>query len=130
MKKSLFILTIVLSLSIASAIAGTVTKPADDVDVSGKWSLVADAGGQSVNIGVELKQTGSTFTGTTASEIGNGTIDGGKVTGKTFTATLHADVQGQAMDFAMSGSIDGDKMTGTFTNAAFGSVPFTAIKSK
>ena len=123
-------MTVILSLSIVTAFAGPLAKMSDDVDVSGKWSLVADASGQSVNIGVELKQTGTAFTGTTASDIGNGTIDGGKVTGKTFTATLHADVQGQAMDFAMTGSVDGDKMTGSFTNAAFGTVPFTATKSK
>ena len=123
-------MTIVLSLSIITAFAAPMLNRADDVNVTGKWSLVADANGQSVNIGVELKQTGSTFTGTTASEIGNGTMDGGKVTGKTFTATLHADVQGQPMDFAMTGSVDGDKMTGSFTNAAFGTVPFTATKSK
>ncbi len=130
MKKSLLILTIVLSISIISAIAGTVGSPTEDTNVTGKWALVADAGGQSLQIGVELKQTGTDFSGTTASDMGNGVIDGGKVSGKTITGTLHADVQGSAVDFKIDGTVEGDKMTGTFTNASFGSIPFTATKSK
>lgn len=98
------------------------------VDVTGKWSLSADAHGQVLQIALELKQDAATFTGTTAAEIGNGTIDGGKVSGKAFTAILHADIQGQVVDFTMEGTIDGDKMSGTFTNPSFGSIPFTATK--
>ncbi len=98
--------------------------------LNGKWSLSADAGGQVVDILVEIKQTGDTFTGTTSSSIGNGTIESGKVTGKTFKATLKADVQGQIVDFVMEGSIDGDKISGTFTNSGFGSIPFSAARNK
>jgi hypothetical protein len=43
---------------------------------------------------------------------------------------LHADVQGQPMDFTMSGTVDGDKITGTFENAQLGSIPFTAARNK
>ncbi len=100
-------------------------------DISGKWNLQADAGGQIVDIVVEIKQTGDTFTGTTTSMIGNGTIEAGKVTGKTFTALLKSDVQGQLTEFRMEGSVtDGTKMSGAFANAGFGSVPFSAAKEK
>lgn len=100
-------------------------------DLSGKWNLLADAGGQVIDILVEIKQTGDTFTGTTSSAIGNGTIEGGKVTGKTFKAMLKADVQGQMVDFTMEGAVaDGPKMTGSFANAGFGTVPFSAAKEK
>ncbi len=99
-------------------------------ELAGKWNLTAEAQGQSIYITVDIKQTGETFTGSTTSDMGNGTIDGGKVTGKTFTATLHADVQGNLVDFKMDRTIDGDKITGTFANAAFGSIPFSATRSK
>lgn len=99
-------------------------------DVSGKWSLVADAGGQQIQISVELKQSGAEFTGGTFSQLGNGKIDGGKVSGKAFTAMLHADVQGQPVDFKMDGTIDGDKMAGTFSSPGFGTIPFAATKDK
>ena len=113
----------------------TLAKPAvksegPAADVNGKWSLAADANGQTLQIAVEFKQTGAAFTGATYSPIGNGTIDGGKVNGKSFTGILHADVQGQTVDFTMEGTIDGDKMTGTFTNPGFGSIPFTATRDK
>lgn len=99
-------------------------------DISGKWSLAADAGGQTLSIAVELKQTGADFSGTTASDLGNGKIDGGKVSGKAFTAVLHAEIQGQVVDFKMEGTLDGDKMSGSFSNSNFGSVPFSATRSK
>lgn len=124
MKISIILLTLVLSLTAF----GTSTSTA--ADLSGKWSLAADAGGQVIYITADLKQTGDTFTGTTSSDMGGGTIDGGKVTDKSYTATLHATIQGSVVDFAMSGTIDGDKMSGAFSNASFGSVPFTATKDK
>jgi dipeptidyl aminopeptidase/acylaminoacyl peptidase len=99
-------------------------------DLNGKWSLVADAGGQQVEIDVELKQTGSEFTGSTAAQIGSGTIERGKVNGKSFIAVLRADVQGQLVEFVMEGTIDGDKMSGTFNSAAFGLIPFAATRVK
>ena len=112
-----------------------IVKPVDmsvapGTNLSGKWTLVAEAPGQQIQIAIELNQTGADFTGGTTSDIGNGKIDGGKVSGKAFTATLHADVQGQAVDFKMEGTIDGGKMTGTFSNPGFGSIPFSATKDK
>lgn len=103
---------------------------APGINITGKWSLVADAGGQQVEIALELTQAGSELTGETASQLGNGKIDGGKVSGKNFTAVLHADINGQPVDFRMEAIVDGDKMNGTFSNPSFGSVPFTAVKNK
>ncbi|MBK8304787.1 MAG: hypothetical protein WBC19_07275 [Pyrinomonadaceae bacterium] len=124
MKISILLLTLVLSLTAF----GTSTSTA--ADLTGKWSLAADAGGQVIYVAVELKQTGETFTGTTSSDMGAGTIDGGKVTGKNFAATLHATVQGSIVDFAMAGTFEGDSMSGTLNNSQFGSIPFTATKDK
>ena len=64
-----------------------VSKPTDisaapGADLSGKWTVVVNANGQPMNIDVDIKQSGATFTGVTLSQIGNGTIDGGKVSGK------------------------------------------------
>jgi hypothetical protein len=100
------------------------------VNLTGKWAVVADAGGQAINILMDIKQTGTEFTGVTESDIGGGKIDGGKVTGNKFVGVLHADVQGQSADFKIEGTLDGEKMTGTFTNAGFGSVPFSGGKAK
>jgi len=119
--------TVVLAKPVDNSAAASAGSAAG---VSGKWIVTADAGGQQLEIEMQLTQSGSDLTGGTASQIGNGKIDGGKVSGKSITATLHADVNGQVMDFAMEATVDGEKMTGTFSNPGIGSVPFTAVKSK
>ena len=124
MKISIILLTLVLSLTAF----GTTTSTA--ADLTGKWSLAADAGGQVVYVSVELTQTGDAFTGTTTSDLGSGTIEGGKVTGKSFNAALKTSIQGSAVEFAMSGTFEGDSMSGTLANSQFGTVPFTATKDK
>ena len=60
--------------------------------------------------------------------MGTGKIDGGKVSGKAFTGVMHAELQGQIVDFKIDGTLDGGKMTGTLSNPAFGSIPFSATK--
>ncbi|HYJ92500.1 MAG TPA: S9 family peptidase [Pyrinomonadaceae bacterium] len=117
------------TVTLATPVSMT-SSPAAGADISGKWSLVADAGGQQVELALEFKQTGSDFTGTSAGAVGAGTIDSGKVSGKNFSAIVHAEVQGQNVDFTMAGTIDGDKMTGTFSNPQFGSIPFSATRNK
>ncbi len=121
---SLFVLALCLSSVIALA-----ARPNAD-DLTGKWTLIADAGSQTITMAMELKQAGEALTGTTNSDLGAGTIDGGKVTGKAFTAILHAEIQGSVVDFKMEGTFEGDKLTGSFANPQFGSVPFSATRNK
>lgn len=109
---------------------GPTTGAASVSAIGGKWTWVVDAPGQAVELAVDLKQEGPTFTGTSTSEIGNAVIEGGKVSGKTFTGIMKADVQGQPMEFAIEGTVDGDKITGTLTGGGFGSLPFVATRSK
>jgi hypothetical protein len=118
------LLTLFLCLSFIGIVVATTEN-----DLTGKWTCVADAG-QPLTINMELKQDGENLTGTTVSDLGNGKIDGGKVTGKTFTATLHADIQGQPVDFKMDGTLDGDKITGSFANVSFGTIPYAATRNK
>jgi len=110
-------------------VANTTAAPVG-IDLNGRWSIVADAGGQTIQIGLEFKQSGADFTGASSAEIGSGAIDNGKVSGNNFTAILHADVQGQTVEFKMEGTIDGDKISGTFSNPGFGSIPFSGTKNK
>lgn len=99
-------------------------------NIGGKWNLTVDAGGQQIPISIEYKQDGATFTGTSTSALGGGTIEGGKINGNSITATMKADIQGQAMEIAINGKVDGDKMTGTVDVPGFGVLPFTADRVK
>lgn len=115
--------------SVVMAVAPNMSLAAE-VNVGGKWNWIVDAPGQQVELAVELKQDGGKFSGTSTSMIGNAVIDGGTVSGKTVTAVLKADIQGQPMEFAVSGTVEGDKITGTISGGGFGSMPFTATRPK
>ncbi len=101
-----------------------------EVDVSGKWKLLADAGGRVIQIDMDLKQKESDFDGKMSSTVGDGTIENGKVSGNDFTGTLKANINGQLMTLKMEGKIDGDKMTGTLSGDGLPPISFTATREK
>ncbi len=114
--------------------AVTVEKKSDmneapTVDISGKWTMEVNAGGQSFNIVVEIIQKGADFEGKMTSAIGSGAIERGKVSGKNISAVLKTEIQGQPFELQMEGSIDEKgKMTGTIEGAGLPPVSFTATK--
>lgn len=112
-------------------------KPADSgetpdptADISGRWTISVDAGGQMIDLVVEFKQTGTDFIGTMASQVGEGTIEKGKVAGGKLTSTLVADVQGQPTTIKMEGTVNGDKMSGTLDVPGFGILQFSGARNK
>jgi dipeptidyl aminopeptidase/acylaminoacyl peptidase len=106
------------------------TSAAPSVNANGKWNLLADVGGQQIAIALDLKQDGANLSGSLKSDIANGTIENAKISGKMVSGTAKVDVQGQAMELKMEGTIEGDKMTGTFTGAEIPMVTFTATRVK
>jgi dipeptidyl aminopeptidase/acylaminoacyl peptidase len=114
----------------------TVTMPAkvdaktnSAVDVSGKWTMIAEAPGQSVQLAMQLKQTGTDFNGTLSSMVGDGTVESGKVSGTSVQGTARISVNGSLMDIKMEGKVEGDTIKGTL-DSPFGLIPFTATKDK
>jgi dienelactone hydrolase len=103
---------------------------APSVNASGKWNLTADADGQQFAVTLDLKQDGVNVNGTLSSDIANGTIQNAKISGKTLVATAKVEIQGQQMELKMEGSIDGDKMTGTFAGPGLPVITFTANRMK
>ncbi len=99
-------------------------------DVSGKWTFTVDAGGQIVDLAVELKQTGADFTGTMSSMVGSGSFQNGKVAGSQVSGTLQADVQGNPTTIAVEGKVNATKMTGTLNVPGMGTFPFTAVRGQ
>lgn len=103
---------------------------APGVNVSGKWVLGVDAGGQIVEVHLELKQTPTGLTGTMSSSAGGGTVEKGTVSGNNLSVTLKGDVQGQPTEIQVDGKIDGDSFSGTINVPGLGSFPFTGSRSK
>ena len=108
----------------------TDTNSKAEIDVSGKWNMLADAGGQIVQIDMNLKQKDADFDGTISSMVGNGTVENGKVSGKDVTGTVKVNTQGQDLNLKMDGKVDGDKMTGTLTGPGVPPISFTATREK
>jgi dipeptidyl aminopeptidase/acylaminoacyl peptidase len=117
-----------VALAMAKPAGPDASAPA--AEIGGKWTISVDAGGQVIDLTADMKQTGADFVGTMTGTTGNGTFEKGRVNGPNVTATLQAEVQGQPTTIAMSGKIEGDKMTGTMDVPGLGVFPFTAVRNK
>lgn len=100
------------------------------IDLTGKWTISVDAGGQTIEILLDLKQTGDSFTGSMSSMLGGGSVDKGKVSGANFAANVNADVNGQMLTLAMEGKLNGDTITGTLAGPGIPNLAFTGTRSK
>ncbi|MBX3245031.1 MAG: S9 family peptidase [Acidobacteria bacterium] len=111
-----------------------VTEPASgntaSTDISGKWILSVDVGGDVMVFDMDIVQKAATFTGSVTSNAGDGILKEGKVTGNTFETVLDATVQGQAMSVPMRGKTEGNNMSGTLLVPGVGSLSFTAVRAK
>lgn len=96
----------------------------------GKWALVVDAGGQNVDLALELNEAASGFTGTLTSMLGGGKVTKGSVNGTNLLLTISADIQGQQTELLLEGKIEGDKITGSINAAGIGMFPFSGTRMK
>ena len=82
-------------------------------NVAGKWSLNIDFQGQRLPVSMSLEQTGSDVKGVLKTMLGDGEIEGGTVSGNKLAATAMAEMQGQTVEFKITGTVDGDSMSGS-----------------
>ena len=113
----------VVAVVSAFAIAG-------DLNVGGKWKINADAGGQEVDITMELTHEGEKIKGTVSTPFGDGTFDDGKLDGKKLIGTINMMMQGQDLSLDFSGTIDGDSISGAIMGEGIPEVTFTGTKEK
>jgi len=101
-------------------------------NVDGKWNLVIDFQGQQLPVTLTLKQDSGKVSGSLDSMLGKGDIADGKVTGNKFVGTANSQIQGQAVDLSINGTIDGDSMKGVLTVPMPGVPPlnFTGTRAK
>ena len=96
-----------------SAYGQTSSEPT--ADVAGEWNLMLDFQGQELLITLILAQDGERVSGELSTMLGIGKIESGKVRGSKISATADTEMQGNAMEFVITGSVDGDSMAGTIT---------------
>ncbi len=83
--------------------------------LQGSGHLNIDFQGQQLPVSLTLDQDGETVTGVLETMLGNGKITEGSVTGSKLSAVANAEMQGQPIDFSISGKVSGDSMSGTLT---------------
>jgi dipeptidyl aminopeptidase/acylaminoacyl peptidase len=108
---------------------GAATDGAPAADLNGRWNLAVDAGGQVIDLALEINQNGSGFSGKMVSAVGAGTIENGNISGQAIKGTLKADVQGQPMMIAMDGKIEGEKLIGTLDVPGYGLLSFAGTRA-
>ncbi len=92
-------------------------------NAGGKWNLTIEAQGQKLPVTLTLKQDGGKVSGSLDSMLGKGEITDAKISGDKFTGTAKTQIQGQAVDLSINGTIDGDKMKGVINTGMPGFPP-------
>ena len=85
------------------------------VDVSGSWELSIDFQGQQIPVSLNLTQTGDTANGSLETMLGNGEISGGRISGNKLSAAARTEIQGETVEFLISGTVNGDSISGTLS---------------
>lgn len=108
--------------------ASTTTSTA--VDISGKWTMMAHAGGDGIMVSLDIKKDGDKYAGTMSSDLGSGTLENVVISGKTVKGLMKANINGQPMEISLEGTIEGETMSGNLSGGGIPSIPFTATKDK
>jgi hypothetical protein len=99
------------------AVALTATAATQGVNVTGKWVFDVQTGGGSGQPTVTFKQDGEKLTGHYSSQTLGEADFTGSVKGNAIQFTFNAEAQGQQIDVAYSGTVDGNSMKGTVNMA-------------
>lgn len=115
---------------VCAAVAPPLSAQSDCDDVSGAYDVLVNLpGGGPTNIRLELEQTACELTGIVGLQTRN-PIQDGTVDGSTAAFSFEAQNQGDGSMLRIHWeiSIDGDEVTGTFSNDLFGSIPVSGSR--
>jgi hypothetical protein len=92
--------------------------------VDGKWEIVINSPMGAQKATLDLATSGNTLTGTQQAAQGSGPLENGKVEGDavSWSAKITSPMP-LTLDF--TGTVDGDKLSGSVKAGAFGSFPFS-----
>src|SRR6202012_138688 len=92
--------------------------------VDGKWEIVINSPLGAQKATLDLKADGASLTGSQQAAQGSGPLENGKVDGNTlaWSAKISSPMP-MTLDF--TGTVDGDKLSGSVKAGSFGSFPFS-----
>lgn len=95
--------------------------------VDGKWEIVINSPMGAQKATLELATSGASLTGSQTAAQGSGPLENGKVDGAavSWSAKITSPMP-LTLDF--SGTVEGDKMSGSVKAGAFGSFPFAGSR--
>jgi hypothetical protein len=98
-------------------------------DVTGDWLVTIDTpqGAQSVDLA--MKQAGEELTGTITTPMGSAEFKG-KVQKNDISVSYNLDLQGNAIQITMTGTVKDDNIAGNLNFGGLGDVPWTAARKK
>ncbi len=100
------------SLMFVAAVCAAPCLSADTPAIAGTWQMTVQSPHGPIQGPMQLKQDGATFSGTYDAQMFGSMQVAGKVEGKTVSFTL--EMKEQQVTLTFSGTIDGNKMSGTF----------------
>lgn len=103
---------------------GGPTTTGGPVSFPGVWSLNIQSPSGPLPATLTLKEDGGQITGTVESQLGPGTIKDITTTDNKFDGTLTFNMQGQALEMKVGGSVDGDTIKGSIVPNFPGVQPF------
>ncbi|HEX4636405.1 MAG TPA: hypothetical protein VH189_09510 [Rhizomicrobium sp.] len=96
--------------------------------VDGKWEIVINSPMGAQKAALDIATDGNSLTGTQTAQQGSGPLENGKVDGNnlSWSAKISSPLP-LTLDF--SGTVDGDKLSGSVKAGSFGSFPFTGSRT-
>src|SRR5215467_12699172 len=93
----------------------------------GKWEIVINSPLGAQKAQLDLKADGGTLTGTQQAAQGSGPLENGKVDGNTLSWSAKI-TSPMPMTLDFTGTVDGDKLSGSVKAGSFGSFPFSGAR--
>lgn len=92
------------------------SSPAATANAAGTWELSLDFQGQAVPVTMTIDQDRAEISGSISTPLGEGSFEGGNVSGNRLKASSNIEIQGQTVEFAISAAIDDGTMNGQLTS--------------
>jgi D-glucosaminate-6-phosphate ammonia-lyase len=102
---------------------------APSVQVAGQWTAHLEYGRGSARHNIVLEQDGAKLTGTHSAEFDSGDLNG-TVSGSTVRFQSSYRIQGQRLSYTFTGTVEGDRMSGTVNEGEYGETKWTAERHK
>lgn len=104
------------------------TQPAATANVGGVYAITVEIPGQPLPGTLTFTQQGEILTGSVQTQYGTSAIKDGKITTEGFSFTTTVNFEGSTVDLAVSGRVEGARVSGTMTSPQ-GALAFSGAKT-